>query len=273
MCNQRHLTITAYDGVALDAVAQGPASHQPLILLHGLSDSRKSFAPLMAALPETVHAIAVSQRGHGLSQKPSDPAAYRAERFADDVVAVLDAVGHARGDLLGHSMGAWAALHATLRHPSRIGGLLLIGAFSRFGGNPSVTSLGEDIAGLADPVDPAFVRAFQEAASSVDLSASFFETVVSESLRLPAGVWKSLFDAFLADDVPSDLTAIRTPTRLIWGDCDPFTGRGDQDALLNAIPSSDLHVCAGLGHSPHWDLPAMVAGQVTDFLSLQHTAA
>ncbi len=266
MARQRNFTITAQDGVKLDAVAQGPEDWQPLILLHGFSDSRLSFEPLLAALPETVHAVAISQRGHGASQKPEDPAAYHAEHFAGDVAAVLDAVGHPRGDVLGHSMGAWAALHSALRHPERINRLVLIGAFAGFAGNPGVAALGEDIAALTDPVDPAFVRGFQEAASSADLPADFFESVVEESLRLPAHVWRSVFAAFLRDDVPRDLAPVRAAARLIWGDGDPFVPRTDQDALLKALRASTLHVCEGHGHSPHWDRPDMVARLVVDHL-------
>ncbi|MDP1556844.1 MAG: alpha/beta fold hydrolase [Hyphomonas sp.] len=266
MSRQRHFTITAHDGVRLDALAQGPADRPPLILLHGFSDSRLSFDPLLAALPETVHAVAFSQRGHGASGKPEAPAAYHAERFADDVTAVLDTVGHPRGDVLGHSMGSWAALHTALRHPRRIDRLVLIGAFAGFAGNPGVGALGEDIAALTDPVDPDFVRGFQEAASSADLPAAFVESVVAESLRLPAHVWKSVFAAFLHDDVPPDLAPIRAATRLIWGDGDPFVPRADQDALLGALPAATLHVCEGLGHAPHWDRPDTVARLVLDHL-------
>lgn len=269
MSRQRHFTITAHDGVRLDALAQGPADRPPLILLHGYSDSRLSFGPLLAALPETVHALAISQRGHGASEKPEAPAAYYAERFADDVAAILDAAGHPRGDVLGHSMGAWAALHGALRHPERISRLVLIGAFASFAENPGVLELGADIAALTDPVDPAFVRGFQEAASSADLPAPFFEGVVEESLRLPAHVWQSIFAAFLRDDVPRDLAAIRADTRLIWGDYDPFVLRTDQDVLLKAIGASTLHVCEGLGHAPHWDRPDMVARLVVDCLGPQ----
>ncbi len=272
MSEQRHLTITAQDGVKLDALAQGPGNRPPLILLHGIGDSRVSFEPLLAELPQTVHAVAVSQRGHGASQKPEAPASYHAEHFADDVTAVLDAVGHPRGDVLGHSMGTWAALHSALRHPKRVNRLILIGAFAGFAGNPGVAELGAEIAALTDPVDPAFVRGFQEAASSVDLPASFFERIVSESLRLPAQVWQSVFAALLRDDVPRDLTPIRGAARLIWGERDPFIPRTDEDVLLSAMRASTLQVCENLGHAPHWDRPDMIARLVVDFLNPQISA-
>lgn len=269
----RHFTVTAPDGVALDAVAQGPDLAEPLILLHGFSDSRRSFEPFMAALPANIHAVAVSQRGHGASSKPVGSNAYRAQRFAGDVIAVLGALGHTQGSLLGHSMGAWVALNTALRHPRRITGLTLIGAFARFAGNPGVADLVSDIAALTDPVDPAFVWGFQEAASSSDLPTDFFEMVVAESLRLPAHVWKNVSEAFLADDVPLGLSAIKVPVQLVWGGLDPFVARADQDALLKAIPDSGLYVCKSRGHSPHWDAPDEIARLVAGLTNNRQHAA
>jgi non-heme chloroperoxidase len=259
MSLQRYFRVKAPDGVMLDALTQGPQHKRPFLFLHGLSDSRLSFGPLLSALPETIHAVTVSQRGHGASDKPEDPSAYCARRFSDDVFAVLDTVGHDQATLVGHSLGAWAALHAALGRRDRVSRLILIGAFSQFEGNPSVASLIEEIGALSDPVDPAFVRGFQEAASSRDLPAEFFETVVAESLRLPAYVWNGVSAAFMTDDVPRNLAAIRAPTQLIWGDRDPFASREDQESLRKRITGATLHVCEGLGHSPHWDRPGMVA--------------
>ncbi len=264
---QRRLTVLTRDGLRLDALAQGPEDRSPLVLLHGIADSRIAFEPLLDALPHSIHAIAVSQRGHGESSKPDASSAYSAAHFADDVAATLDAVGHGAGDVLGHSMGAWAALHGAARHPARVRRLVLIGAFAAFNGNAGVAALRDEVAALSDPVDPAFVRAFQQTASAVDLPDAFFEAIMAESLRLPSSVWKNVVAAFLRDDVQCARAALRQPALLIWGDCDPFVSRADQDALRRALPGAMLHVCEGLGHSPHWDRPAMIARAVADFLN------
>lgn len=265
----RNLVIETRDGLRLDALAQGPAHTPPLVMLHGLSDSRLSFDPLLRQLPADLHAVALSQRGHGVSGKPEDPAAYSAVAFADDVAATLDAIGHQAGWVLGHSLGAWSALHAGARYPGRIRGLLLIGAFAKSADNAALRELSADVAGLSDPIDAGFVRTFQKAASADDLPPPFFETVVTEALRLPAPVWRSVLGAFLRDIVPLRLGAISAPALLIWGDGDPFVPRADQDALLEALAGSTLDVFEGLGHAPHWDRPDLVAQTIMQFLARQ----
>ena len=75
-------------------------------------------------------------------------------------------------------------------------------------------------------------------------------------------------------DFSTDLENIAVPTLLVWGDCDAFTGRSEQDELSRAITTSRLVVYEGAGHSPHWEEPQRFAGQIASFVAgLQLEAA
>lgn len=119
----------------------------------------------------------------------------------------------------------------------------------------------------------AIVRIDFDGASADDLPPAYFEMVVAEALRLPAQVWKNALGAFLKDIVPIRPSAISAPAHLIWGDCDPFVPRADQDRLLEALPLSTLQVFGGLGHAPHWDRPDFVARTIVHFLARQTQSA
>ena len=69
--------------------------------------------------------IAIDLPGFGDSDKPLS-AAYDAPYFADAVVAMLDALGLERADLVGNSMGGRVAIEAGLRTPDRVGRLVLL---------------------------------------------------------------------------------------------------------------------------------------------------
>lgn len=73
----------------------------PIMLLHGPTNSWRSFEILLAQLPASVRAFAISQRGHGDADRPER--GYRPEAFAGDVVAFMDAVGLEAAVLAGHS--------------------------------------------------------------------------------------------------------------------------------------------------------------------------
>jgi non-heme chloroperoxidase len=264
MTNRSTFKVQTEDGLTLVGVRQGPRSPQPIVLLHGYSDTHHSFAPLLDALPPDLNAIAFTQRGHGDSSKPLD--AYRAADFARDVKAVLADQGCDKAILVGHSMGSRVALRFTLDWPEHVAGLVLIGAFAGFAGNAGVQLLwDEDVSNMADPVDPEFVRAFQESASSENLPKSFLDDVIAQSLKMPAHAWRSALRAMLDEELIDDLDRITVPVRLIWGDQDPFAGRVDQDRLLRALPGARLSVAEGFGHSPHWENPHLAARGVADF--------
>jgi pimeloyl-ACP methyl ester carboxylesterase/predicted glycosyltransferase len=70
--------------------------------------------------------VAVDARAQGRSDRPADPAAFRDLEYADDIVAVLDAVGAARAVVVGHCSGAWWSTLAASRHPGRVAGIVAI---------------------------------------------------------------------------------------------------------------------------------------------------
>ena len=70
-----------------------------------------------------MHTVAVSQRGHGDSDKPKT--GYRIEDYAVDVVHLLDALRIERAVLAGHSGSCLVARRVALDHPERVAGLVL----------------------------------------------------------------------------------------------------------------------------------------------------
>ncbi|MBL0923617.1 MAG: alpha/beta hydrolase [Sphingomonadaceae bacterium] len=264
MKNRRGFTVRTPEGVLLGGVRQGQMSDTPLILLHGYSDTHRSFEPLLNELPESIDVIAFTQRGHGDSSKPDND--YSASAFARDLDAMLDAQDCQSTVIVGHSMGSRIALRFALDYPDRVAGLVLIGAFASFADNPGVQALwDEDVSKLADPVDPEFVRAFQTSASSEHLSKQLLDDAVSESLKMPARVWRGALRAMLDEELIDDLDSITVQVKLIWGNQDPFAGRADQDRLLFALPRASLFVAEGFGHSPHWEKPQLAAQEIVHF--------
>src|SRR5918997_3538222 len=84
-------TIQLATGVTLPYVEHGDPAGVPTVMLHGYSDSSRSFELLLPQLPESIHAFALTQRGHGDADKPAS--GYRPEDYAADVAAFLDAMG------------------------------------------------------------------------------------------------------------------------------------------------------------------------------------
>ena len=58
---------------------------------------------------------------------------------------------------------------------------------------------------LVDPIDPGFVREFQESTLAQPVPQAFLDTIVQESLKVPARVWRAAFEGFLEDDFTGEL--------------------------------------------------------------------
>ena len=252
-------------GVTLEYAEQGDPSGVPVLLLPGALDSWRSFALVLPHLPESIHAFAITPRGHGDSSKPHS--GYRVRHFADDVSAFMDRANLGAAVLVGHSFGTVVAQQFAIDHPKRTLALLLIGAHYAIRDHPVDREFYESTASkLEDPIDPNLVGELQETAHHRPLPESLSETVVQEAMKVPARVWKALWQGLLADDLSDDVDRISAPALLIWGEQDRDTPRSDQDALLAAIPGSRLVVYEGVGHSPHWEVPERLASDLVSFV-------
>jgi pimeloyl-ACP methyl ester carboxylesterase len=246
---ERHIDLAT--GTTLAYVESGDPRGTPVVLLHGYTDSWRSFERVLPLLPTSLRVFAITQRGHGNSQKPHH--GYEPGAFAADVAAFLDAFGLERAVIVGHSMGATVGQRFAIDYPRRIKALVLEGAFL-----PS-PARGE--------VEKFWAEDFQQSTLARPVPPEFFETVVGESLKVPARVWQAALRPYLTTDFVHELEKILAPTLLVWGDRDAFALRADQEALANAIAGSQLVVYAGAGHSPHWEEPQRFAEQVVSFLA------
>lgn len=253
------------EGPRLEYVEQGDPNGIPVVLLHGYTDSWHSYERVLPHLPRRLRVFAVSQRGHGDSDRPQD--GYLAQDFARDAARFLDAVGVQSAFIVGHSMGSRNAMRFAIDYPDRTRGLVLVGAFVPGPPNAGVKAFWDtSLSKLTDPVDPAFVRQFQKDTLAQPIPPEYVETVVSESLKLPARVWKSAFEGFMTADFASDLPKITARTLIVWGAKDTFAPKADQDALTSAIKGATLIVYPNAGHGVHWEEPERFAKDLVAFI-------
>lgn len=254
--------VRAANGLRFAYVEQGERDGPVMLMLHGYTDSHRSFDVLRPHLPESWRVIALTQRGHGRSDKPA--AGYDIASLAADVPAFLDAIGVERALIVGHSMGASVALRVAAEFPGRVTGLALIGAFASFNDNPGVAELSAQVETF-ESIDPDFALAFQESTFAKMIPQRFLDTIVAESLRCPAHVWRGALSGVIASDSIAAARRCLAPVLLVRGADDAFVPGSDQVKLRNALPSARLHTLAGIGHAPHWEAPETTANLLRAF--------
>lgn len=257
--------VTLPNQVTLPYVEQGNSSGIPMVLLHAIADSWRSFERVLPCLPDSIHAFALTQRGHGDASRPAG--GYRPHDFAADLAAFMDALHLEAAVIAGGSSGGFVARRFAIDHPGRALGLVLLGSPATLRDKPGALEMWDStVSKLTDPIDAGFVRAFAESTLAQPVPQGFVDTMVQENLKVPARVWKATFEGLLEDDSIGELNKIDAPTLIVWGDQDAFLPRGDQKTLETAISGSTLVAYPGAGHAVYWEEPDRVASDVAAFI-------
>jgi len=134
--------IRTSDGVSLHYEEAGAGT--PVVFVHEFAGDHRTWEPQMRRFARTHRCVTFSQRGYPPSDIPDDAARYGQDIARADVVALIEALGIERAHVVGHSMGAYTALHVGIKHPQRC---------------ISVTAAGCGWGSLADPAARAAMRA------------------------------------------------------------------------------------------------------------------
>src|SRR5262249_22505112 len=150
-------SVTLATGITLSYAQRGAASGPTVVMLPGPTDSWHSYRSVLERLPTSMRAVAVSQRGHGDSEKPA--IRYRVEDCAADAVALLEAVDIGRGVLAGPSGSCLVAGRGGLAHPGAVAGLILEASPATLRRDARLVGfVASVVSELQDPIDPEVAR-------------------------------------------------------------------------------------------------------------------
>lgn len=253
------------NGLLLEYVEQGPRGAETLVLLHGITDSWRSYEPVLPFLRRDRHVISVSVRGHGGSDKAV--ATYRIRDFAEDVADLAAQLSLPAFTVVGHSMGAAVALRLAIERPELVRGVVAAGAFAGFADKPGLLEFIEStIMTIGNTVPREIADAFQRDTVAGTVAPGLLETMIDECLRTPAAVWRAAFAELPKDNFIDEVDRIAVPVLLVWGDADAFVPESDQQRLVQRISRADRVVYHGVGHAVHWEQPERFALDVDRFV-------
>jgi len=252
------------NGVYLQYAEQGIFTGTAVIFLHGIGDSWHSFEPVLKALPENIHAFAVSLRGHGDSEKPAT--GYTINHFATDVDQFIKVKELKSVYVVGHSMGGMVAQQFVLDHPQLTKGMVLIDSDANFNDNPGMPGFFQQALKLDGPIDKKFMDEFQRSTLAKPIDPDYYNLLVSEGMKVPAGVFKSSFAGMMQADFRDELKNIKVPALIFWGNKDNICSIKDEEQLLRDIPHAKFMIYENTGHALHWEEPAQFSNDLTSFI-------
>ncbi|MEU1799552.1 alpha/beta fold hydrolase [Streptomyces sp. NPDC019937] len=249
------------DGVAVAYQRRG--SGRPLVLLAGQANNHHWWDGIREDFHDTHSTITLDCRGTGASGTPRS--GYSTPRFAEDVVAVLDALGIERADVYGTSMGGRIAQWVAARHPERVRRLVL-GCTSP-GGPRAVERDASVRRALAQPDPDAARQALLDLMYSPAWLAGHpgpYRTLGDP--HMPAHARRGHLTASNGHDAWDALPSIAAPTLILHGDQDRLTPPENVPLLAARIPDARTHLFPGARHAYFEECRDQAGALVREFL-------
>lgn len=260
-----------------EEVGEGP----PLVLLHGLNDSHRTWRRLLPYLAPTRRVLMPDLPGCGFSSRPD--VCYSLDWQARVMSAWLGELGIEKADVVGHSYGGGVAQYMLLVVPQRIRRLALVAA----GGLGREVSLELRLAALPWVVEklgqpfmgPVAAHALRGVGGVVDAdearwmreinarpgTARAFARTVRDVIS-----WRGQTRHFL--DRARDIRTL-PPIELFWGESDRVIPHAQAIKTLKMLRGAKLTSFAGCGHFPQHQQPEALAAALFDFFDRPNASA
>ena len=242
------------------AALEDRGSGRPLLLLHGWGVSSELFAPILDVLQPGRRLIVPDLPGFGATPEPAS--AWSVHDYAAWCIALLDRLGVATVDLIGHSNGGRVGIVMAAANPGRVSRMVLVGSAGirprqtwRSAARVRSYKLLRAVE-RSGAVPPALRRA---AARRADQRGS-------ADFRAVSGVMRGTLVRLVNEDLRSLLPHLRLPVLLIWGEHDTETPLDDGRLMEQLIPDAGLVVFEGAGHYAYLEQPARFCRIVEVFL-------
>jgi 3-oxoadipate enol-lactonase len=221
---------------------------EPLLLITGFSGDLYNWKKAIPLLEKSYRVIVFDNRGSGFTEDPGTP--FTMETLGDDAAALLDALDIEKAHVMGWSMGGNVAQELALRHPDKVGALVLMSTYMR---EPDRSRFAID----------AMIHAVREGAS-MDTFQTMMQTWCSTEMffrgklsvcELGKGCDINVLDGFFrqkkaldAFDSHDRVHNISAPTLVVHGAEDIMVPLYFGEDLAARIPRSQFEVIAGAGH-------------------------
>lgn len=258
---------TEANGIQVYYELHGPEGADVLVLSNGVLMSTASWAFQTAVLAKHYRLLLYDCRGMWQSDHPPGP--YSMELHADDLAALLDALGIERAHIGGASYGAEISMVFALKYPQKTQSLIVTSAVSHV--DPLLEGMIGTWIAATKSKDPDML--FQ-----VVYPLTFSEAWIEanqDTLNLARERYKTLdFDAFLELllafsrlNITPDLHRITAPALVVVGEQDIVKPRKYAEIIAREIPGAEYAIIPHAGHAAMWERPGIFNSLILGFLA------
>ncbi|MCG5235922.1 alpha/beta fold hydrolase [Xanthobacter oligotrophicus] len=260
---RRTARVTTPDGIGIAAEAFGAepfgtGTRPGIVFIHGFSQSslcwsRQTASPLLSDFQMVTYDF----RGHGASDKPEDPARYKAaELWAGEVDAVIRTFGLERPVLVGWSYaGRIIGDYVTIFGTKGISGIVYVDAVTanerRFYG--SCNRLMRQMCSPDVTQNITATRAFLRRCFANPIPQPLFELMFGVNMLVPHNIRAALFDRVADYDAVN--RTLDVPVLVVQGALDEVVAPAMAEHITEIVPNARLDLFEGAGHAPFLEAP------------------
>jgi pimeloyl-ACP methyl ester carboxylesterase len=235
---------------------------EPLVLIPYLAADYACYAFQVADYSKHFTCISIDLRGTGESDKPGG--VYSTEMFADDIAALMQAIGVQQAHITGLSLGAATGIWLAAKYPDRVKSLSLHSGWPKSDAYLKIVVQGWQVMAKAmNSVPEMVIQGIFPWCFTPELYAQRPDYIqaLSDFVRgrpkQPVDAFIQESDAVMSHDAEAQLGKIRAPTQITFGRHDMVTSPRFADRLKNGIKNSELHTFENCSHAPLYeDVPA-----------------
>jgi 3-oxoadipate enol-lactonase len=249
-------------GARLAGPREGGAA-MPLLFVHGVGSTAGIWDYQLEAFGPDRLCAAIELRGNGAQKPDPDPSSITREGYAQDVLAVADALRIERFVLVGCSLGGVVAFELWRRAADRVGAMLLLGTFARY---PDGNRYAEQICIQTREIGD--MRKFgEERAAKLGLPRERLRETIEQYACKTVDCFLAATQATWTGDYRDLLSTIDVPALVAHGVRDLVAPESLSQEIASAIPGAQLATIADAGHVANADNPATFNSLLREFLS------
>lgn len=278
------------NGLRFHVAEAGDPDASPIVLQHGWPQHWYEWRELIGPLAESRRVLCPDLRGLGWSDAPRD--GYEKEQLADDLLAILDALGVERAGLVGHDWGGWTGFLACLRAPDRFDAFLALSIAPPFARRtlrsaasswrlsyqlPLASPIGNRVAAGLAKLSTAQLRRVSQFAAWDDEARETFLGQFGEPERARATT--AYYRTFLLRELPElargryDGVRLEVPTRLLFPENEAVMSPAMLEIPEGAAADFEVEIVPGAGHFIVDEMPELVLDRIRSHLGGPERAA